>query len=85
MIKTINIVLYRWLYNWIILIDKTTHIFYFNNKQRFSLVAGVILGIAHVLRERGTITHRIRWGGDFNQNWDPTDDKFYDGPHFEFM
>lgn len=57
----------------------------FSNKQRFNLVAGVILGIAHVLRERGTITHQIRWGGDFNQNWDPTDDKFYDGPHFELM
>lgn len=28
---------------------------------------------------------RLRWGGDWNQNGDWRDERFFDGPHFELM
>ena len=50
-----------------------------NNRQAFESVAKAMqqaakqLGIA------------IRWGGDWNMNGSSTDEKFYDGPHFELL
>lgn len=47
------------------------------NRRRFTLFAGFVLGIA------ATMDIKLRWGGDWNQNWDPTDQRFHDLPHFE--
>ena len=49
-----------------------------------SLVAGVIIAAAAFLYEAGTITHKLRWGG----NWDKDgeilfDQEFDDLPHLE--
>lgn len=44
---------------------------------RFAFLAGVMFMAAHRLG----VT--IRWGGDFNRNLDPRDDKWQDLPHFE--
>jgi peptidoglycan L-alanyl-D-glutamate endopeptidase CwlK len=44
---------------------------------RFAILAGVILVCAVQL---GT---RIRWGVDWNRNWDPRDETFLDWGHFE--
>lgn len=47
-------------------------------------LAGLIIGISEVLYAQGEITHRLRWGG----NWDKdgeiiTDQDFDDLPHLE--
>jgi peptidoglycan L-alanyl-D-glutamate endopeptidase CwlK len=52
--------------------------------NHLSYLAGVIQTVAQVLHEDGEITHKIRWGG----NWDDdkeiiTDQKFQDLVHFE--
>lgn len=46
---------------------------------RFTLLAGVILGIAH---QRGV---KLRWGGDFNGDFILKNDRFLDMPHFEIV
>jgi len=51
-----------------------------------SYVAGVIQAAAEELLREGVITHRVRWGG----NWDSDgviqfDQKFQDLPHFEIV
>lgn len=47
--------------------------------QAFCVLAGVIKAIASM---KG---FNIRWGGDFNGNWNMTDDKWDDLPHFEIQ
>ena len=48
-----------------------------NDRERFHLFAGFVLGIAKSMG----IT--LRWGGDWNRNWEVDDNKFDDFPHFE--
>ena len=55
------------------------------NRSRFHYVGGIVIGVARELQRRGTIAHRVRWGGDWNQNNNPADQSFYDGPHFELV
>ncbi len=47
------------------------------DRERFTLLAGFILGIAQA---KGI---SLRWGGDWNRNWEVKDNKFDDLPHFE--
>ena len=47
------------------------------DRERFHLFAGFVLGIAKGMG----IT--LRWGGDWNQNFEVDDNKFDDFPHFE--
>lgn len=55
------------------------------NLGRFKFVAGIVLGIAYAFYEQDIIKHKIRWGGDWNRNYDITDDKWTDLPHFEIV
>ena len=48
-----------------------------NDRERFHLFAGYVLGVA----SRMGIT--LRWGGDWNMNFEVDDNKFDDFPHFE--
>jgi peptidoglycan LD-endopeptidase CwlK len=48
-----------------------------NNHKRFILFAGFVMGIA------ASLGIKIRWGGDWNRNKDPNDERFIDYPHFE--
>lgn len=50
-----------------------------NNKERFNTLA------AHVLAAAKELGVKVRWGGDWNQNGDWKDERFYDGPHFELL
>ena len=55
-----------------------------NDLQEFCLLAGLILGIAKVLKSEGMIHSDIRWGG----TWDKEkikDNSFVDMPHFEII
>lgn len=46
-----------------------------NNQMR--VFAGFVLGVAAILGIG------IRWGGDWDRDWDVKDNKFNDFPHFE--
>ena len=48
-----------------------------NDRERFHLFAGYVLGVA----SRMGVT--LRWGGDWNMNFEVDDNKFDDFPHFE--
>jgi len=64
---------------------------YFNNginwdNEHMSYLAGIIHAVAEMLYEQKVISHKIRWGG----NWDMDgvillDQKFDDRPHFELI
>lgn len=54
--------------------------------ETVSYVSGFIMGIASMLLKQGRVTHKIRWGG----NWDMdgeilTDQSFDDRPHIELL
>ena len=55
----------------------------YNDRERFCILAGIVLGIAKILLDQGKIKHRIRWGGDWSENNITKDEKFSDMPHFE--
>ena len=48
-----------------------------NDRERFHLFAGFVLGIAK------SMGIKLRWGGDWNMNWEVDDNQFDDFPHFE--
>ena len=48
-------------------------------RENATLFAGFVLGVAH---EMGI---PIRWGGDWNGNWDTADNNFDDFWHFEII
>ena len=48
-----------------------------DDRERFHLFSGFVLGLA---RGMGI---RLRWGGDWNMNFEVDDNKFDDFPHFE--
>ena len=48
-----------------------------NDRERFHLFAGFVLGIAK------SMEINLRWGGDWNQNFEVDDNQFDDFPHFE--
>jgi hypothetical protein len=50
-----------------------------NNRERFALLAGVMLATA------ASLGIRLRWGGDWNANGEMSDNKFDDLPHFELI
>lgn len=50
-----------------------------NNRDRFILLAGIIMGIAQ------KFGIAIRWGGDFNCDTFMRDQRFVDMPHIELM
>ena len=48
-----------------------------DDRERHTLFAGFVIGVA---RGMGI---NLRWGGDWNRNWDTADNRFDDFPHFE--
>jgi hypothetical protein len=50
-----------------------------DDRERFHLFAGFVLGVANQMGIP------IRWGGDWNQNWEVDDNQFDDFPHFELV
>ena len=49
------------------------------DRERFHLFAGFVLGIAY------SMDISLRWGGDWNQNFEVDDNQFDDFPHFELI
>lgn len=56
-----------------------------NDTKRFYHFAGYVLGVANILLEEGEITHRLRWGGDWDSDNVLGDQNFNDLPHFELV
>jgi len=56
-----------------------------DNLKRFYYMGGMFLGIAHMLKEKGLISHNVRWGGDWDRDNDLDDNRFIDLPHFELI
>jgi len=50
-----------------------------DDRERFHLFAGYVLGVA------SGMGYTIRWGGDWNMNFEVDDNKFDDFPHFELI
>jgi len=50
-----------------------------SNKEHFIFFAGIVHSVALQMG------HEIRYGVDFNRNLNFTDDKLFDGPHFELI
>ena len=50
-----------------------------SDRERFAHFAGFVLGTAAM---KGV---KMRWGGDFNMDHKSSDEKFFDGPHFELI
>lgn len=55
------------------------------DRERMTFFAGVVLGTAARLLADGKITHRIRWGGDWDRDTEVKDNSFDDLPHFELV
>jgi len=60
-------------------IDVSPYPIDWNNSHRFYLLAGLMFQAAHDLG------YTIRWGGDWDQDWDHSDQTFFDLPHFELV
>lgn len=52
---------------------------------RFAFFAGYVFAIAERLRAEGVITHRLRWGGDWDGDGNQREHSFWDSPHFELL
>lgn len=55
------------------------------SKARFYYMAGVFYAVTEKLFEEGKITHKIRWGGDWDFDHDFEDQSFDDLPHIELL
>lgn len=51
----------------------------FKNRERIVLFAGFVLGKA------SSMGIKIRWGGDWNRDWDSVHERFSDLVHFELI
>ena len=58
-------------------VDVTPYPVDWNDRERQTLFAGFVLGIAR------SMDIDLRWGGDWDQDFEVQDNKFHDFPHFE--
>ncbi len=65
-------------------VDVSPHPLDWKNLSRFFWFAGFVMGTAEQLRQQGKMKNKIRYGGDWNRNYDITDEKgLRDLVHFE--
>ena len=60
-------------------IDVAPYPIAWDDRERFTLMAGIILGIAWMM------DIKLRWGGDWNRETEVKDNKFDDLGHFELV
>lgn len=66
-------------------IDATPYPYDDKNLNRIYWFAGYVMGIAQKLKDEGKMTMGIRFGGDWNRDFDIRDNKFNDLFHFELI
>jgi peptidoglycan L-alanyl-D-glutamate endopeptidase CwlK len=54
-------------------------------RARFYMLAGYMFAVSEMLLASGEITHKLRWGGDWDSDKDFSDQSFDDLPHFELI
>jgi len=54
-----------------------------SDRDRFVYLGGFIQALAASMLARGEISHKIRWGGDWDSDQNMKEHSFFDGPHFE--
>lgn len=55
------------------------------DNEHLSYLAGLIHGVAEMLLAQELITHRIRWGGNFDMDGELVEESSTDRPHFELI
>lgn len=68
-----------------IAVDVAPYPINWKNTKRFYYFGGIVMGIAQRLRDEGKMTHRIRWGGDWDGDTDLDDQKLVDLVHYELI
>lgn len=67
-------------------VDCSPYPIVWDNLQRFYWFAGFVMATAEQLKSQGKITHALRFGGDWNKNYDIMDEKgLKDLVHFELI
>lgn len=56
-----------------------------HDEDRMLTFGGYVMGVANKMFLNGTIGHRLRWGGDWNRNWNLKDQQLKDLVHFEIV
>jgi len=54
-----------------------------SNTNRFRYFAGIVIGVSETLLHNGLISHKVRWGGDWDMDHNMSDQSFNDLVHFE--
>jgi peptidoglycan L-alanyl-D-glutamate endopeptidase CwlK len=57
----------------------------FADIRRITFFAGYVMGVAEQLLSVGLISHKVRWGGDWDSDKEVKDNKFNDLVHFELV
>ena len=55
------------------------------DEKAFAFFAGYVKRVAEELLRKRIITHRLRWGGDWDGDGRTLDERFKDLPHFELI
>jgi len=55
------------------------------DKKLLTKISKVAIPIAARLLAEGKVSHRLRWGGDWDSDGDTTDQSFNDLPHYEIV
>jgi peptidoglycan L-alanyl-D-glutamate endopeptidase CwlK len=53
--------------------------------NRFRYFGGYVLGVADILELQDLISHKVRWGGDWDRDTKLRNNKFNDFAHFELV
>lgn len=53
--------------------------------QHLAYIAGAMMFAADKLYSQGLISHKLRWGGNWDRDGDLTNQNFFDMPHFELI
>lgn len=56
-----------------------------NDRERFVFFAGHVMATAKLLHYEGFMSHRLRWGGNWDNDNNLKDNQFDDLVHFELM
>lgn len=55
------------------------------DEETLSYVAGIIKGVSEMLYKDGKISHKIRYGGNFDMDGELLEQSFDDRPHYELV
>lgn len=64
-------------------VDAAPYPINWKDRERMYFFAGHVIGVAEQLFDQGVITHKVRYGGDWDQDTEVTDNNFDDLVHFE--